>query len=73
MNAEDLAKELPNVVALLTAFGDILPGRVDPAVVEYLDRASKPGVEVELLHSALALHTQAQAPPAGPRKLKFGT
>jgi hypothetical protein len=73
MTVEDLSKELLNTVALLTALGDILPGRVDPDVVGYLDRASKGGLEAELLHSALALHTQAQN-PAGPRnKLKFGT
>jgi hypothetical protein len=47
-------------------------GRVT-AVAGFLDRASKEGVEVELLHTALALHANSQAAPAGPCKLKFGS
>ena len=71
MTADELKTELPNVVALLTALEQLLPGRFDPLVIAYLDRASQGGLEVELLHSALALQTQLQVAPPGPRKLKF--
>jgi hypothetical protein len=72
MTTDEFKAELPNVVALLTALGAVLPGRVDVAVTEFLDRASQGGIECELLHSALALQTQLQTVPAAARKLKFG-
>lgn len=54
MSADELRAELPDIVAVLTALGGVLPGRVDPELLGFLERASVAGVEAELLHFALS-------------------
>lgn len=71
MTAEELKSELGNSVALLSALDTLLPGRIDPEVVQFLDRASKSDIDAQLLHSALVLQTQLAIAPTA-KKLKFG-
>lgn len=68
MSSDELQNQLPELVTLLVAIGQLLPSRVDPELVEYVDRASKGGIECELLHSALSLVAKSPAKP----KFKVG-
>lgn len=53
MTVDELKAELPDVVAVLSALAGVLPSRVDPELVGYLERAAAGGIEAELLHAAL--------------------
>jgi hypothetical protein len=63
MSPDELKAELVDVVTILAALEGLLPSRVDPALTEYLERASKGGVELELLHAALSSTVQKNSPP----------
>jgi hypothetical protein len=63
MSSDELQNQLPELVTLLVAIGQLLPNRVDPDLVEYVDRASKGGIECELLHSALSLVAKSKPGP----------
>jgi hypothetical protein len=63
MSPDELKAELADVVGVLTALEGVLPGRVDPALTEYLERASKGGVELEMLHHLLSGAVQKNPAP----------
>ena len=69
MTLEELRSELPNTTALLSALAVLLPGRVDPELIEHLEKVIVGGVSLELLHAALSRCTNK---PAAAKTLKFG-